>query len=108
MIETNTIKPMGNPEYLFGGQHRSNSGLESNLYSMSLDLICEGPIEGLVDQEGSVLKYIKDNSKSDVVLGKGIYYNNMSLMDQKTNLLNYVTQGFSIQYRDRDWETEPS
>jgi hypothetical protein len=79
----------------------SNRALESDERLINTDVICEGPIEGLVDKEGNLLKYITDsgsNTVESIVLGKGIYYNDAPLIDDKLNKLNFVTQGFDIRY----------
>ena len=76
----------------------SDSKLESDEFLSSVDLICEGPIEGLVDSEGNVLKYLPNKDYSNIVLGKGVYYNNVPLIDSKLNKFNFVTQGFGIFY----------
>ena len=70
--------------------------LESDEFLSCVDLICEGPVAGLVDSNGNILKYLPDAQYSNIVLGKGVYYNNVPLVDSKLNKLNFVTQGFSI------------
>ena len=78
-----------------------NNKLESDERLITTDVVCEGPIEGLVDKEGNLLKYITDsgsNSVESIILGKGVYYNNVPLIDGKLNKLNFVAQGFDIRY----------
>jgi len=70
--------------------------LESDEFLSCVDLICEGPVAGLVDSNGNILKYLPDAQYSNIVLGKGVYFNNVPLVDSKLNKLNFVTQGFSI------------
>ena len=70
--------------------------LESNEFLSCVDLICEGPIAGLVDSDGNILKYLPNADYSNIILGKGVYYNSVPLVDSKLNKLNFVTQGFSI------------
>lgn len=80
---------------------RAGSILESDERLICTDLICEGPIEGLSDKDGELLKYITDETKTQVdnlVLGKGVYYQNVPLIDSKLNKLNFVTAGFNISY----------
>ena len=75
--------------------------LETNEKLFVIHALCEGPIEGLVDKEGYLLKYITDsgsNSVESIILGKGVYYNDVPLVDSKLNKLNFVTQGFDIRY----------
>ena len=57
--------------------------LESDEYFFATDVICEGPVEGLVDKDGNLLKYIPINTSNDIVLGKGLYYNDVPLIDTK-------------------------
>ena len=75
--------------------------LESDERLINTDVVCEGPIEGLVDKQGNLLKYITDsntNAVESIILGKGVYYNDVPLVDDKLNKLNFVTQGFDIRY----------
>ena len=75
--------------------------LETNEKLFVIDALCEGPIEGLVDKEGSLLKYISESTEGGVdsiILGKGIYYNEVPLLDTNVNKLNFVTSGFDISY----------
>ena len=84
--------------FVYGG---GNNKLESDERLITTDVVCEGPIEGLVDKEGYLLKYITDsgsNSVESIILGKGVYYNDVPLVDSKLNKLNFVTQGFDIRY----------
>ena len=75
--------------------------LETDERLITTDLICEGSIEGLVDKEGNLLKYVSNNNSSadsDLCLGKGVYYNDVPLIDSKLNKLNFVNLGFNISY----------
>ncbi len=72
--------------------------LESSQFLRTLDLICEGPIEGLVDKEGNTLKYLSNNGADDLVLGKGIYYNDVPLITSNQNKFNFVVADFNIDY----------
>jgi len=79
----------------------SNGLLESDEKLICTDLVCEGPVEGLVNKDGELLKYVSDSNDTNIenlILGKGVYYNNVPLIDTKLDKLNYVTQGFSISY----------
>ena len=80
----------------------TNQGrLESDERLITTDLVCEGAVEGLVDKEGDLLKYIADGGSSEIeslILGKGVYFNSVPLIDEKSNKLNFVTQGFDINY----------
>ena len=72
--------------------------LESDEYFFATDLICEGPVEGLVDKDGNLLKYIPINTSNDIVLGKGLYYNDVPLIDTKLKKLNFNATDFHIFY----------
>lgn len=75
--------------------------LESDERLICTDLICEGPVEGLVDKEGNLLKYVTDSKSAsieNVILSKGVYYNDVPLMDEKLDKFNFVTLGFDIRY----------
>jgi len=72
--------------------------LESDEFLTSTDLICEGPIAGLVDSNGNLLKFLPNKYWTNIILGKGVYYNNVPLIDSKLNKFNFVTQGFNIFY----------
>ena len=72
--------------------------LESDEFLTSTDLICEGPIAGLVDSDGNLLKFLPNKYWTNIILGKGVYYNNVPLIDSKLNKFNFVTQGFNIFY----------
>jgi len=75
--------------------------IESDEKLYCTDLLCEGPIEGLVDKYGNVLKYgtsTNPKDSDDTILGKGIYYNDVPLIDSKLNKFNFVSSGFEIDY----------
>lgn len=75
--------------------------LETDESLVTTDLICEGTVEGLVDKDGSLLKYVSVNNSSidsNLCLGKGVYYNDVPLIDSKVNKLNFVNLGFNISY----------
>jgi len=77
----------------------ANATLDTESFYKSNDLLCEGPIEGLVDQDGNTLNYInlnssvKDRSSS---LAYGVYFNDISVKDKKTNLLNLTAANFAL------------
>jgi len=75
--------------------------LESDERLICTDLVCEGPIEGLVDKQGNLLKYISDTNNTqieNIILGRGVYYNDVPLIDDKLDKFNFVTLGFDIRY----------
>ena len=75
--------------------------LETDERLVTTDLICEGTVEGLVDKDGNLLKYVSVNNSSidsNLCLGKGVYYNDVPLIDSKVNKLNFVNLGFNISY----------
>lgn len=79
----------------------SERKIESDERLVCTDLICEGPIEGLVDKQGNLLKYVSDTNNTqieNIILGKGVYYNDVPLIDDKLDKFNFVTLGFDIRY----------
>ncbi len=79
----------------------ANNKLETDERLITTDLICEGTVEGLVDKDGNLLKYVSvsnSSADSDLCLGKGVYYNDVPLIDSKLNKLNFVNLGFNISY----------
>lgn len=79
--------------YILGENQKTTS---TDQVVLSTDLLCEGPIQGLVDSDGSTLKFLKNKSLSDVGLGKGIYYNDVPLIDSELNKFNYISKGYEI------------
>jgi hypothetical protein len=78
-----------------------NKPLESESVYISSDLLCEGPIEGLVDPDGSTLNYISVTSavaNASSSLAYGMYYNDSPVRDKKTNFLNFSAANFFICY----------
>ena len=71
----------------------------SEVFYDAIDLISEGPIEGLCDINGNTLNYLNlsssTNSSADS-LAYGIYYNDVSVRDKKTNLFNVSSSKFNI------------
>jgi len=71
----------------------------SEVFYSAIDLISEGPIEGLCDINGNTLNYLNlsssTNSSADS-LAYGIYYNDVSIRDKKTNLFNISSSEFSV------------
>lgn len=97
------VKSVTSQAVISNSSNSDNLKLESNEVLVATDLICEGPIEGLVDKEGNVLNYIASDVQkpsSNLTLGKGVYYNEIPILDSKLNKLNYVTAGFNISYGD--------
>ena len=62
---------------------------------ISVDVLSEGPIEGLVNSNGNSVNYIRIGDGYSPVLGQGIYYNNIPLVDKKTNFYNFSQAAFS-------------
>jgi len=72
-------------------------------YYESIDLLCEGPIEGLTDSNGNTVNYValnksanNSNNSTDSSLSYGVYYNDVSVKDSKTNLFNVTSSDFSL------------
>ena len=77
-----------------------NQTLETESKYDAIDLLCEGPIEGFVDSNGNSVDYINIKTKSNV-LGKAIYYNDIPLVDKKTNLYNFSQSSFAASFGDQ-------
>lgn len=77
----------------------ANATLDTESFYESNDLLCEGPIEGLVDKDGNTLNLIDLNSEvknRNSSLAYGVYYNDISVKDKKTNLLNLTAANFNL------------
>lgn len=78
-----------------------NKTLDGESLYISSDLLCEGPIEGLVDPDGSTLNYLSLSSNipdSSSSLAYGMYYNDTPIRDKKTNFLNFSAANFLVSY----------
>jgi len=81
----------------------SNATLDTEAFYESNDLLCEGPIEGLSDQNGNTLNYLSLNNSianKDSSLAFGVYYNDVVVKDKKTNLLNLTAANFNLSLGD--------
>ena len=67
----------------------SQKKLESVSLYKTIDLISEGPIEGLCDQKGEVATLSTRPSDNDGAF-KGIYFNNVPVKNTHTNTINYM------------------
>ena len=76
-----------------GGWSSTNGATDLKLESVSLyktiDLISEGPIEGLCDQNGEVATLSNRSSDNEGAF-KGIYFNNVPVKNTHTNTVNYM------------------
>jgi len=73
-----------------GGHPYSNdTKLESVSLYKTIDLISEGPIEGLCDQKGEVAP-LSSNSKDNEGAFKGIYFNDVPVKNTHTDTINYM------------------
>lgn len=66
----------------------SSLKLESVSIYQVIDLLGEGPIEGICDKYGNAFKFSADASKNENVF-KGIYLNDVPIKDTDSNYLNY-------------------
>jgi hypothetical protein len=75
-----------------GGSSITPKPVDSEVFYESVDLISEGPIEGLADSFGNTLNYVDLSiDKTDVSnsnLSYGIYFNDIPIRDPKSNLYN--------------------
>jgi hypothetical protein len=81
----------------------NNATIDSESFYESVDLLSEGPIEGLTDSNGNTVNYITlNNSSSNPVnsanssLAYGVYYNDVSVKDSKSNLFNVTSSDFNL------------
>jgi len=74
------------------------TSLNSTSVRKKLHLLSEGPIEGLVDQNGKIHEYNWTNPESDTSFAKGIYVNDIPVKDT-------TTDGFNIGKIDFDLTT---
>ena len=75
--------------------------VDSECFYEAVDLISEGPIEGLTDSFGNVLNYIDLSStvgttQTNGSLAYGVYFNDVSIKDRKSNLFNISSSSFSL------------
>lgn len=80
--------------FFVDGDNQTTRDTDQSL--LAVDLLCEGPIEGLVNNHGDLLKYFKDEKYSNALLAKGIYYNDTPLIDNQTDLYNFVARGYEF------------
>ena len=72
-----------------GFSKQENKKLESVSVYQSIDALCEGPIEGLCDQDGQTIHLSSTNPKNNEDGFKGIYLNNVAIKNTNSNSLNY-------------------
>lgn len=71
--------------------------LESASKIVITDLVGEGPIEGLVDQNGYDISTLKAYENNPDIF-KGVYYNDIPVLNTYTNEYNYVNAGISFKF----------
>lgn len=69
-------------------QSAKNPSYETESFYSSTDLLCEGPIEGFANKNGETVGYLEINDTLSTI-GTSIYYNNIPVVDSKTNLFNF-------------------
>ena len=69
-------------------QSAKNPSYETESFYSSTDLLCEGPIEGFVNKNGETVGYLEINDTLSTI-GTSVYYNNIPVVDSKTNLFNF-------------------
>ncbi len=82
-------------------EQSANNNLETESYYNVLDLISEGPIEGLVDLNGHAVNYINTNASNIEALGYGIYYNDVPIREKNTDLYNFSGSQVSFSTGDQ-------
>lgn len=84
--------------FLNKNSQNSQTVFETESDYISVDLLSEGPIEGFVNSNGDSVNYIGIGNGYSPVLGQGIYYNNVPLVDKKTNFYNFSQASFSTSF----------
>ncbi len=79
----------------------ANQNLETESFYDVLDLVSEGPIEGLVDSNGQTVNYINTNSSDVQTLSYGIYYNDVPIREKNTDLYNFSGSKISFTTGDQ-------
>jgi hypothetical protein len=74
----------------------SFQAFETESFYDSVDLISEGPIEGLVNSDGQTLNYIDLGFDDINSLSYGVYYNDVVVRDKKTNLYNFTSSSIDF------------
>lgn len=85
---------------LLQSSNTSQFKLESDEILTYTDILCEGPVEGFVDKYGNLLNYTRTGGNSNFILGKGLYYNEVPVIDSKLNKFNFINSNFSFNYGD--------
>ena len=89
--------------YFFGEKvvQGSKGAINCDSSYKSIDLLCEGPIEGFVDSNGNTVNYIglngSDASSIDC-LAEGVYYNDAQIRDSKSKLYNFSRAEFKVSF----------
>lgn len=74
----------------------SNDTPESSFSFVLQDVLSEGPIEGLCDENGNVINYLTTSVNTNSNLGYGIRYNNLSIKDKKTKKFNSLAGNYVV------------
>lgn len=86
--------------FLIQNSQKENSpSFETESFYNSIDILCEGPIEGFVNNEGQTVNYININNPTTV--SQGLYYNDIPVIDSKTNLYNFSQNGFLASFGEQ-------
>ena len=84
-----------------GGDSAGSMSVGCNSSYNSIDLLCEGPIEGFVDSNGNTVNYIGLNGlgqSSIDCLAEGVYYNDTQIRDSKSKLYNFSKSEFKASF----------
>ena len=80
-------------------QGQKDPSFETESYYNSIDVLCEGPIEGFVNYNGQTVNYI--NINNPITIGQGLYYNDTPVIDPKTNLYNFTQNSFLASFGEQ-------
>lgn len=87
------------PRYIDGERDKGMgwTALSSTSIKKQIGVICEGPIEGLVDHNGRAVEYDhKSPPNKDTDYLKGVYINNVAVKDTNTNAFNVSKIDFDL------------
>lgn len=84
------------------GSDKVPKPIDSETYYESIDLISEGPIEGLTDSFGNTLNYVDltttDTTTNNSSLSYGVYFNDIPIRDIKSKRYNISSSNGSLNF----------
>jgi hypothetical protein len=80
-------------------QGQNDPSFETESFYNSIDVLCEGPIEGFVNYDGQTVNYVNINNATTI--GQGVYYNDTPVIDPKSNLYNFSQNSFLASFGEQ-------